>query len=221
MTVRGFAWPVRGLYAITDGAPSAQALAERVAAWIAGGARVVQYRDKSPDAARRLMEARALRAVCREAGVPLLINDDVALAATVGADGVHLGRDDVDPAQARAQLGAGALIGVSCYADLGQARAAVAHGADYVAFGRFFASATKPDAPPAPLEVLRAARAALPVPIVAIGGITPDNAPVLIASGADLVAVIGGLSGADPAARARAYAERFAAAGVASFSTGA
>ena len=214
-------WPVRGLYAITDGASSAQALAERVAAWIAGGARVVQYRDKSPDAARRLMEARALRAVCREAGVPLLINDDVALAATVGADGVHLGRDDVDPAQARAQLGAGALIGVSCYADLEQARAAVAHGADYVAFGRFFASATKPDAPPAPLEVLRAARAALPVPIVAIGGITPDNAPVLIAAGADLVAVIGGLSGADPAARARAYAERFAVAGVASFSTGA
>ncbi|HMM45443.1 MAG TPA: thiamine phosphate synthase [Candidatus Macondimonas sp.] len=213
-------WPVRGLYAITDGASSAQALAERVAAWIAGGARVVQYRDKSPDAARRLMEARALRAVCREAGVPLLINDDVALAATVGADGVHLGRDDVDPAQARAQLGAGALIGVSCYADLEQARAAVAHGADYVAFGRFFASATKPDAPPAPLEVLQAARAALAVPIVAIGGITPDNAPVLIAAGADLVAVIGGLTGADPAARARAYAERFTTAGGASFSTG-
>lgn len=214
-------WPVRGLYAITDGAPSAQALAERVAAWIAGGARVVQYRDKSRDAARRLTEVRALQAVCREAGVPLLVNDDVALAAAVGADGVHLGREDTDPTQARAQLGAQALIGVSCYADLDRARTAVAQGADYVAFGRFFASATKPDAPPAPLEVLQAARAALPVPIVAIGGITPDNAPVLITAGADLVAVIGGLAGADPAARARAYAERFAATEIASFPTGA
>lgn len=214
-------WPVCGLYAITGGAPSAAALAERVAAWIAGGARVVQYRDKGRDIDRRMAEVEALQGACRAGGVPLLINDDVALATAVGADGVHLGRDDVDPAQARAQLGAGALIGVSCYADLDRARAAVAQGADYVAFGRFFASATKPDAPPAPIEVLHAARVALPVPIVAIGGITPDNAPVLIAAGADLVAVIGGLSGADPAARARAYAERFAASAAASLPTGA
>ncbi len=219
MTERDFTWPLRGLYAITDGAASAQVLAEQVAAWIAGGAQVVQYRDKTSDAARRLTEARALRTVCREAGVPLLINDDVALAAAVGADGVHLGRADAGPARARAQLGAGALIGVSSYADLARARAAVAQGADYVAFGRFFASATRPDAPPAPLEVLRAARAALSVPIVAIGGITPDNAPMLIAAGADLVAVIGGLRGADPAAQARAYAEQFTIA--ASVSTGA
>lgn len=219
MTERDFTWPLRGLYAITEGAASAQALAEQVVAWIAGGAQVVQYRDKTSDAARRLTEARALRTVCREAGVPLLINDDVALAAAVGADGVHLGRADAGPAQARARLGARALIGVSGYADLGWARAAVAQGADYVAFGRFFASATKPDAPPAPLAVLRAARAALSVPIVAIGGITPDNAPTLIAAGADLLAVIGGLRGADPAAQARAYAEQFTTA--ASVSTGA
>ena len=101
MTERDFTWPIRGLYAITSDAPSPAALAERAAAWIAGGARVVQYRDKGRDIDRRLAEAQGLRAVCRAGGVPLLINDDVALAAAVGADGVHLGRDDADPAQAR------------------------------------------------------------------------------------------------------------------------
>lgn len=214
-------WPIRGLYAITNGAPSAMALAERAAAWIAGGARMVQYRDKGSDIDRRMAEAQALRVVCRAGGVPLLINDDVALAVAVGADGVHLGRDDTDPARARAQLGAQALIGVSCYADLARARTAIAQGADYVAFGRFFPSATKPAAPPAAIDVLRAAKAALPVPLVAIGGITPDNAPMLVAAGADLVAVIGGLSGVDPVAQARSYAQRFTAAAAASFSTGA
>lgn len=221
MTERDFTWPIRGLYAITSDAPSPAALAERAAAWIAGGARVVQYRDKGRDIDRRLAEAQGLRAVCRAGGVPLLINDDVALAAAVGADGAHLGRDDADPAQARAQLGAQALIGVSCYADLARARTAVAQGADYVAFGRFFPSVTKPEAALAPIDVLRAAKAALSVPLVAIGGITPDNAPMLIAAGADLVAVIGGLCGRDPAAQARSYAQRFTAAEAASFSTGA
>lgn len=209
MSGAAFVWPVRGLYAITDGASSPQALAERAAAWIAGGARVVQYRDKGTDADRRLEEARALRAVCRPAGVALLINDDVALAAAVGADGVHLGRDDADPRMARARLGPRALVGVSAYADLARAREAVARGADYVAFGRFFPSVTKPDAAPAPAEVLRAARQILSVPVVAIGGITPENAGGLIAAGADLVAVIGGLSGPDPTGQAQRYAALF------------
>jgi thiamine-phosphate pyrophosphorylase len=204
-----FVWPVRGLYAITDGAPSPQALAERVAAWIAGGARMVQYRDKGTETRRRLEEARALRAVCRAAGVPLLINDDVALAAAVDADGVHLGRDDADLRMARARLGPRALIGVSAYADLARAQEAIAQGADYVAFGRFFPSATKPNAPPVSIEVLRVARQALSTPVVAIGGITPENAGDLIAAGADLVAVIGGLSGPDPTGQARRYAALF------------
>lgn len=206
-----FVWPVRGLYAITDGAPSPQGLAERVAAWIAGGARMVQYRDKGTETRRRLEEARALRPVCRAAGVPLLINDDVALAAAVDADGVHLGRDDADLRMARARLGPRALIGVSAYADLARAQEAVAQGADYVAFGRFFPSATKPDAPPVSIEVLRVARQALSAPVVAIGGITPENAGGLIAAGADLVAVIGGLSGPDPTGQARRYAALFPA----------
>ncbi|MGB7290059.1 MAG: thiamine phosphate synthase [Candidatus Macondimonas sp.] len=205
-------WPVRGLYAITDGASSPQALAEQVVAWIAGGARMVQYRDKGADAGRRLEEAQALRTVCRAAGVPLLINDDVALALAVGADGVHLGRDDADLRMARARLGPRALIGISAYADLAQALKAVALGADYVAFGRFFPSLTKPNAPPAPVAVLRAARRALSVPVVAIGGITPENARELIAAGADLVAVIGGLAGPDPQMQAQRYAALFPAA---------
>lgn len=209
MSEPAFVWPVRGLYAITDGASSPQALADQVVAWIAGGARVVQYRDKSADAGRRFEEAHALRTVCRAAGVPLLINDDVALALAVGADGVHLGRDDADLRMARARLGSRALIGVSAYADLTRAREAVTLGADYVAFGRFFPSVTKPNAQPAPVTVLRAARRALSVPVVAIGGITPENARELITAGADLVAVIGGLAGPEPQMRAQRYAALF------------
>lgn len=212
MNEPAFVWPVRGLYAITDGASSPQALADQVVAWIAGGARVVQYRDKGADAGRRLAEAQVLRTVCRAAGVPLLINDDVALALAIRADGVHLGRDDADLRMARACLGSQALIGVSAYADLARAREAVALGADYVAFGRFFPSVTKPHAPPAPVALLRAARRALSVPVVAIGGITPENAGSLIAAGADLVAVIGGLAGPDPQMRAQRYAALFPAA---------
>lgn len=212
MSEPAFVWPVRGLYAITDGASSPRSLADQVAAWIVGGARMVQYRDKGTDAGRRLEEAQVLRAVCRAAGVPLLINDDVALAAAAGADGVHLGRDDAGLRMARARLGPRALIGVSAYADLARAREAVAQGADYVAFGRFFPSVTKPNAPQAPVAVLRAAQQALSVPVVAIGGITPENAGELIAAGADLVAVIGGLAGPDPQIRAQRYAALFPAA---------
>jgi len=180
-------FPSHGLYAITDG-PRIDLL-EVVAQALAGGARVLQYRDKTADAARRHAEAAALKQLCDTHAVPLIVNDDVALAVAVGAAGVHLGRDDDDVAAARAALGAGAIIGVSCYDSLERARAAAAAGADYVAFGAFFPSPTKPQAVRASLDLLRQS-ATLGVPRVAIGGITPDNAPSLVEAGADFLAVI-------------------------------
>lgn len=201
--------PPCGLYAITDAAlvPS-ERLPAAVEQALLGGARLIQYRDKSADQERRRREARALLALCRAHAAPLLINDDVELAAAVGADGVHLGQDDMDPATARRRLGATAIIGVSCYNRLETALAAA--GADYVAFGSFFASAVKPAAARAEPELLRQARRALPLPIAAIGGVTPANGKALIAAGADYLAVISGVFGqADIQAAARAYAALF------------
>lgn len=201
---------LRGLYAVTPERPQAP-LAALVAEAIAGGAALVQYREKAGDPARRLREAAELLALCRAAGVPLVVNDDLALAERIGADGVHLGRDDADPATARARLGPGALVGVSCYDELARAEAARDAGADYVAFGRFFPSRTKPAAVQAEPDLLRRA-AALGLPRVAIGGITPDNAAVLIAAGADLVAVVDGVfAQPDVCAAARAFTRLFPA----------
>ncbi|HEX6833692.1 MAG TPA: thiamine phosphate synthase [Rudaea sp.] len=197
----------RGLYAITDGPrPDLLDVCERA---LRGGAGVLQYRDKTADAVRRRSEALALRSLATRYKVPLIINDDVQLAAQVGADGVHLGEDDPDVAIARAQLGPGAVIGVSCYDSLERARALAAAGADYLAFGAFFPSPTKPAARRATIALLDQARA-LGKPLVAIGGITPDNAPSLIAAGADFVAVISGVFGSpDPHAAAQRYAALF------------
>lgn len=204
------AWQ-RGLYAITDPVlmPPPR-LAADVQAAIAGGAVLVQYRDKHGAPAERRERAAALLAICRNAGVPLIVNDDVALAAAVGADGVHLGRDDGDIAAARACLGPQAIVGVSCYNEFPRAAAAVGAGADYVAFGRFFPSRTKPAAVAADIELLRRARA-LPVPVAAIGGIDADNGATLVAAGADLLAVIAGVFGQpDPRAAAAAIARLYA-----------
>jgi thiamine-phosphate pyrophosphorylase len=190
-------------------------LVRQVALAIAGGARVIQYRDKSendpvPAQGRRLAQAQALLAVCRAAGVPLIINDDPALAAAVGSDGVHLGREDLAPTEARRLLGPGAIIGVSCYDRLDLAEAAQAAGADYVAFGSFFPSSTKPLAVRADLGLLRRARQCIRLPLVAIGGITPENGAAVITAGADLLAVISGVFGEpDPLAAARNYARLF------------
>jgi thiamine-phosphate pyrophosphorylase len=180
-----------GLYVITDTLKTQRtALVQAVAAAIAGGARLVQYRDKSGDSDRRLMEASALRALTLAHSVIFLINDDVALALAVGADGVHLGREDGAIATARAQLGAGAIIGASCYNDFALAEQAAKAGADYVAFGAFYPSKTKPHAKPATPALLTRARAELHLPLCAIGGITKDNAPPLLTAGADMLAVI-------------------------------
>ena len=204
--------PGRGLYAITDRRliPEAE-LVERVRKAIDGGAAIIQYRDKSSGQARRLEQAAALAALCSARQVPLIINDDIELAAAVNADGVHLGIDDTSIRTARAQLGEDAIIGVSCYNRLERAVEAVAAGADYVAFGRFFASKTKPNAVTADTDLLVAARQQLRVPIVAIGGITPDNGAALIAAGADYLAAIDGVFGqADVYTAAQGYAALFA-----------
>ncbi|HCK82764.1 MAG TPA: thiamine phosphate synthase [Candidatus Competibacter sp.] len=184
----------RGLYAITDAVllPDERLLAA-VEQAILGGARSVQYRDKSGDGGRRLAQAHGLNRLCRRHQVPLIVNDDVELAAQVGAAGVHIGRNDPAFATARARLGEAALIGVSCYDCLALALDAERAGADYVAFGAFFPSPTKPDEIRAPLGLLREAKVSLKVPVVAIGGITPDNAPTLLDAGADALAVVSAL----------------------------
>ncbi len=202
---------LHGLYAITDARLAArQGLEKQVAEALAGGASIIQYRDKSGDAGLRTRQAGALVTLCRRAGALLIVNDDVELARSVGANGVHLGRDDPDPAAARKCLGPGAVIGVSCYNRLELARAALHAGADYVAFGRFFPSATKPDAVQAGLELLSMARKELDLPVVAIGGITPQNGRALIDAGADMLAVVNGVFGqADIRAACRVFTRLF------------
>ena len=202
---------LHGLYALTDtGLTPGVKLTAAVEAAIRGGARLVQYRDKSGDTARRAEEARALVELCRGHGVPLIVNDDVELAAAADADGVHLGKDDGDPASARVRLGPRALIGVSCYDSLERAVAAARAGADYVAFGSFHPSDSKPGAVRPPASLLDDARRRLGIPLCAIGGITPENGAALVTAGADMLAVIRGLFAApDVTAAARAYARLF------------
>lgn len=199
----------RGLYAITDG-PRADLVAACAAA-MRGGAALVQYRDKSADGARRLSEASALAALCRAHGVPFIVNDDVDLAARCAAHGVHLGQGDGDVASARRRLGRASIIGVSCYDSIARARELAEAGADYLAFGAFHPSSTKPHNRRVGVGVLREARM-LRLPLVAIGGITPDNAQPLIAAGADFVAAITGVFGAgDIHAAAQRYTRLFQA----------
>ena len=192
----------RGLYVITGGPrPDLQ---EIVAQALAGGARLLQYRDLTDDAERRRAEAAALRQLCNRHGVALIIDHDIVLAQAVAADGVHLGKDE-DPGAARAILGQQAIIGVSCHGSLQCAQAAADAGASYVSFGAFFPSPTKPLAPCVSIELLRQS-AALGVPRVAIGGITPDNGASLVEAGADYLAVV---SAVFASANPRQMAQRF------------
>lgn len=204
-------FPRRGLFAVSDDdIASDQEFESRCIAVVEGGANALQFRDKTHDRRRRLERAQFLNSLCQKQNIPLIINDDVELASQIGAAGVHLGRDDTSLVQARAHLGRSAIIGISCYNDLGRARKAEAQGADYVAFGRFFASRTKPDAVFAPLELLSEARTHLRIPIVAIGGITSENGLDLIKAGADVLAAIKSVFGAaDPKHAAQAMANLF------------
>lgn len=182
-------WPRRGLYLLTPDRLDTAVLCAEVAAALAGGAVLLQYRNKCADAALRRMQANALRPICARFGVPLLINDDVGLALEIQADGVHLGEHDADLDAARRALGPEAIVGASCYDDPARAERAAARGASYLAFGAFFDSPTKPGARRATLQTLRDA-ARFGLPRVAIGGICADNARPLVAAGADLLAVI-------------------------------
>ncbi len=197
---------LRGLYAVTPDEPDTARLiacAERV---LAGRPALLQYRNKTADTALRRLQAVALKALCQAACVPFIVNDDLALALEIDADGAHLGRDDGAPAAARAALGAQRILGLTCYADWSRATEGAAVGADYIAFGAMFPSVTKPNAPPAPFAMITRAKRELGLPVAAIGGITLANAPQVRAAGADLLAVVSDVFAADdPAARVAAY----------------
>ena len=209
-----YAGKLSGLYAITDNQLLAEGrLLPYVEAALNGGVRLLQYRDKSNDAARRLREAEALQRLCESYGASLIINDDAELAARLGA-GLHLGQEDGSLATARALLERKSIIGRTCHASLELATQASKEGASYVAFGRFYNSLSKPGAPAAGVELLAKAKASLQLPIVAIGGIDLHNAPPLIERGANMIAVIHALFAADYASeverRARAFTSLFA-----------
>ncbi|MHA6192944.1 thiamine phosphate synthase [Pseudomonas wadenswilerensis] len=199
---------LRGLYAITDSQLLAGRFLPYVEAALDGGVTLLQYRDKSDNQAQRLREAEALLHLCERYKTRLIINDDAELAARLGV-GVHLGQTDGPLTPARTLLGKDAIIGSTCHARLDLAEQAAAEGASYVAFGRFFNSVTKPGAPAADLALLGEARARVKLPIAVIGGVTLDNAAPLVEHGADLLAVIHGLFGADSTQevtrRARAF----------------
>ena len=201
---------IAGLYAITPDLADTDDLLYRVRAALAGGARVLQYRNKTADPQLRLTQARALQSLCSARGVPLIINDHLDVALAVDAAGLHLGGDDGDIAAARVRLGAGKLLGASCYDRLELAEAALAAGADHIAFGSFFASSVKPDAVRPPLDLVTRAKKRFAVPVIGIGGITPGNAPQLISAGIDAVAVISAVFAApDIEAAAREFQSLF------------
>jgi thiamine-phosphate pyrophosphorylase len=198
---------LRGLYAIT-GKSGGDRLLDQVERALGAGIALLQYRNKDQDADARREEANALLVLCRNAGTALIINDDAELAAAIGADGVHLGRDDGSIEASRSLLGPQAIIGTSCYNDFELAIDAQRRGADYVAFGRFFPSETKPHAVPADAALLRRGKRELDVPMVAIGGITPENGAALVTAGAAMLAVVDAVFGQPDIARACAEFNR-------------
>ena len=201
---------ISGLYAVTPDTNDSPELLAKVEAALSGGARLLQYRNKSASAALRLTQGRALLALCWEYQVPLIINDHLDLALALDAPGLHVGGEDGSVIEARKRLGPDKILGVSCYGRIENAVAAADAGATYVAFGGFFPSKVKPGAARTPVELLGEAKRAVKLPIVAIGGITLDNAPSLLAAGADSVAVISALFGApDVRGAARGFGKLF------------
>lgn len=201
---------LRGLYAVTPDEADTALLVSKVQSALAGGMRLLQYRNKVATPALRSEQALALKRACDAYGALLIINDHPELAREIDAAGVHIGADDGDFAAARATVGPGKIIGVSCYRRIDLARDSEAQGADYVAFGSFYPSTVKPGAVRAPLDLLTEAKRAVKVPVVAIGGITIANAPPLIEAGADAVAVITAVFGAsDVTAAARGFSDLF------------
>lgn len=208
-----FAFPNSGLYAITETENvSRERLYETTEAILRGGAGVLQFRDKTHHASWQRTTGRRLLEICHQYCAPFIVNDDVDLAYDLGADGVHLGKDDQSIEAARKTLGSNAIIGISCYASLDRALSAEKNGATYITFGRFFTSVTKPGAIPTDPKILN--YRSFRIPVVAIGGITSSNGKILLEAGADLLAVISALSAhPDPEQSAcdfqRLFRERF------------
>ncbi len=199
-----------GIYAITDPVLCGEQLIDKVQAAIQGGIHLLQFRNMHASGAILREEAAQLLSLCHKHNVLFMINDNIDLASEIGADGVHLGQKDQTLIEARERLGENKIIGISCNNRLDYAITAQQQGADYIAFGRFFTSKTKPQAPQADIDLLHRSKEALHLPIVAIGGITPDNGRSLIEAGADMLAVIHGIFGqADVRVAARRYAELF------------
>ena len=188
------ALPQRGLYAITDcrNLSTAQLLT-RTEQILKAGAAILQYRNKDADAALKLSQASLLQELCDRYGIPFIINDEPGLARMMAADGVHLGREDMTCGEAREMLGPDRIIGISCYNEIKRVKTAVGEGASYIALGSFFHTQTKPDAIRARPELIGRAKQILRQPLVAIGGITPDNGKSLLEAGADFLAVSNGL----------------------------
>jgi len=201
-------FPKTGLYAITqtENKTPEQVISE-VSVALKAGINVLQYRDKQPVDAVYL--AGALKDLCHAHNIPLIINDDINLAKLIGADGIHIGQEDGQLSYAREILGKNAIIGVSCYDNLERALAAEQNSADYVAFGRFFPSNSKPLAAPAHISTLQNAKNSIKVPIVAIGGILPCNGAELLTAGAGMLAVIGGIFDQAPYQSTLAYQALF------------
>ena len=181
---------IKGLYAITPDMADLNTLVHKTQLAIEGGAFMVQYRSKKQDHAVKMQQCAAILRLCREYGVPCIVNDDVEMCRILEADGVHLGENDDNIAEVRHILGEDAIIGSSCYDQLDRAKQAQKEGATYVAFGAVFPTPTKPNAPRATLELLREAKREIHIPIVAIGGITVNNAHDVIEAGVDAIAVI-------------------------------
>jgi len=199
-----------GLYAITDPRllPSERLIAS-VESALRGGARVIQYRDKTASDIERVKNAQSLRDLCANYQAPLIINDDLNLCLRINAGGLHLGKSDGDIAHARSKLGDEKLLGVTCHSNLVYAQHCIQQGVDYCAFGRIFPSITKPNAPHCSQDTLQLATK-LASPSVAIGGITTENAPSIIATNIHSIAVIQGLFGhQDIEATARIFSSFF------------
>lgn len=186
---------LRGIYAITDPKLMETQLISMTEQAIIGGINILQYRNKTATLKQQEKEAATLASLCKKNNVIFIVNDDVELAIKVNADGVHLGQKDTQIKQARKQLGINKIIGITCNNQLELAQTAQQHGADYVAFGRFFNSQTKPSAPQANLSLLSEAKDVIQIPIVAIGGITHESAPQLLNQGVAMLAVIQSIFG--------------------------
>lgn len=183
-----------GLYGITDEQLITEKhFSQKIESALQGGAKIIQYRDKSNDQQKRFQQASRLRSLCEQYQATCIINDDIELAKAVNADGVHLGKDDNSLSKARQILGDNAIIGISCYNNLSLAIEAEKNTADYVAFGAIFSSPTKPNATVAGLDIISSAKQQLSIPICTIGGITDENIQHVIKQGADMVAVISSL----------------------------